>query len=262
MQSLAREHWGVFRDDLPDRAGSLAGRHTIASGCGEWAVDRWPDPRVGLAFAGGSLGFWGSPAALDPGELRAFVERKFSEDWERVLLDADGPFEPVVRRALRPLQRWERVCYELPGAASSVPEPRGLALRKLSAGDAGALASLSEPLRWIADPWDEPARLAGSGLAWGAFEGERLVSVAAVFLVGGRCEELGVVTELEFRERGASAACSARLISEVRARGRRAVWSTSTDNLASQRVAEKLGFRKQRDTFLLVAGEPMPVSGG
>ncbi len=60
-----------------------------------------------------------------------------------------------------------------------------------------------------------------------------------------------------FRGRGLSPACAARVIADIRARGRTPSWSTSRDNTASRRVAEKLGFARHRDDVLYVAGKPI-----
>jgi predicted GNAT family acetyltransferase len=95
-------------------------------------------------------------------------------------------------------------------------------------------------------------------MAWGAFVGERLVSVACIFFVGRQFEELGVVTEAEHRGRGLSLACAHGVCEEIRARGRRPSWTTSPDNAASKAVAERLGFSFRRRDVLYVAGIPIP----
>ena len=124
----------------------------------------------------------------------------------------------------------------------------------------GKTCGLAEGLRaidWISDTHDGPANLGESGRAIGAFLDDRLVSVAAVFYVGVSFEELGVVTEPDYRARGLSAACSAVLIEDVRARGRTPCWSTTPDNLASQRVAEKRGFEHESGQRHFLAGGPV-----
>ena len=52
--------------------------------------------------------------------------------------------------------------------------------------------------------------------------------------------------------------CAAGVARDVRARGRTPSWSTSPDNRASLRVAEKLGFRPVRDDCLWVTGQEIP----
>jgi predicted GNAT family acetyltransferase len=84
----------------------------------------------------------------------------------------------------------------------------------------------------------------------------RLVAVACSFFVGERFEDIGVVTESTHRGLGLSTACAAALCGDIRSRGRRPSWTTSTDNRPSLRVADKLGFVVQRhDRLLLVAEE-------
>ena len=72
-------------------------------------------------------------------------------------------------------------------------------------------------------------------------------------------EDIGVVTERDYRGQGLSAACAAALCDDIRARGRRPSWSTAPENHASLRVAEKLGFVVQRHDRLLVVGQNVPL---
>jgi predicted GNAT family acetyltransferase len=144
-----------------------------------------------------------------------------------------------------------------------LPEPPQAALadarvRRLTAADGYQLWGLSAESRWIAKAWGGPAGLVASGAAWGAFLDGRLVSVACTFFMGERYEEIGVVTEPEQRGQGQSVACTRALCQEIFERGRRPSWTTSPDNVASVRVAEKLGFRLQRHDRLYVVGIAIP----
>ena len=65
-------------------------------------------------------------------------------------------------------------------------------------------------------------------------------------------------SEREFRGRGLSTACASALCGDIIARGHTPSWSTSTDNVASIRVAEKLGFTLQRHDLLYLVGVPFP----
>jgi predicted GNAT family acetyltransferase len=86
-----------------------------------------------------------------------------------------------------------------------------------------------------------------------------LASVACTFFLGDAYEDLGVVTEPEYRALGLSTACCYELCLDIIARGRTPSWSTSTDNISSWRVAEKLGFVHQRDDWIYVVGREVPV---
>jgi RimJ/RimL family protein N-acetyltransferase len=232
---------------LPDRPGPQVGLHVLHTGRGEFFVDRWPRPRVVLVHAGLDYALVGDPAALTPVQLRLHVERG--------ALEAATPFDSVVRAAFPALEVWPRVIFERPAGplpAVAVPDAQ---LRRLERADARGLSELAPELRWIAAPWGGPLGLATSDYAWGAFADGRLVAVACSFHVGARYEDIGVVTEAAYRRRGLSTACTAALCGDIEGRDRRPSWSTSLDNLASQGVAQKLGFRLDRHDRLLL---PLP----
>ena len=68
-----------------------------------------------------------------------------------------------------------------------------------------------------------------------------------------------MVTEAAYRGQGLSMACADALCQDIERRGRHASWSTSPDNRASIRVAEKLGFRFEREDRLYVIGLDIPM---
>jgi hypothetical protein len=232
----------------PERPGPLVGPHVALTGNGAILADRWPAPRALLSLTADNLSLAGDPAALSPEQLRAQVTG---------FLDAPAAFAPLLRAAFPDLAVWERVIYEL-DAPSRPARPVDAVVRRLGVDDAGQLWALSRDSAWVAKTWGGPPGLAASGKAWGAFVAERLVSVACSFYVGRQFEELGVVTEPAHRGRGLNLACAHGLCGDIRARGRRPSWTTSPDNGASRRVAERLGFSFRRDDVLYVAGIPIP----
>ena len=235
-QLTTLEHWFV-----PDRPGPLVGPHVIRTGIGTCLVDRWPDPRALLVETAGNYSLAGDPAALAAADLRdvaGFVE-------------APPGFLPLLRATHPNLLLWDRVVHSLAGAARPAPAPRQL-VRRLGPGDAAGLDALGAETRWVSKTWGGPAGLAASGAAWGAFARDRLVSVACVFFVGDRYEEIGVGTEPGFRRRGLSTVCAAAVCADILGRGRVPSWTTSPDNTASLRVAAKLGFTVERPDRLYV----------
>ncbi|NUM49160.1 MAG: GNAT family N-acetyltransferase [Anaerolineales bacterium] len=233
---------------LPDRPGPLIGLHVIHTGHGHAWADRWPDPRVIITETAGNYSMSGDPNALPPDDLRPLISG---------FIEAPDAFVPLLRAAFPDLIRWPRVIYSLPGAPHFTT-PDGYTLRRLGAEDAGHLANLSEEVNWIYKTWYGAENMAASDHAWGAFADGQLVSVANSFFVGERYEDLGVVTEPGFRGRGLSVACAGALCADIIARGRMPSWGTSTDNLASMRVAEKVGFVLERWDVLYVANLQIP----
>lgn len=250
MLRLTPDQVAALRDwFLPERPGPLVGLHVLQTGHGRFLADRWPDPEVLLAESGGNYALVGDPAPLDPADLVGCVAG---------FVDAPERFVPRLQAAFPDLVVWERVILALPGRPPGASGHHQL-VRRLDAADADHLRGFTPESAWISKTWGGPAGLAASGHAWGAFVEGRLASVACSFFVGARYEDIGVVTEPEFRGLGLSAACAGALCVDIQARGRTPSWTTSPDNLASLRVAEKLGFALQRHDRLYVVGIPVPA---
>ena len=220
----------------------------MRTGHGRCLVDRWPNPRTVLAEVADNVSLRGDPGCLSDLDepMTGFVE-------------APESFLPVLRERDPDLCIWDRVIFDLPGALPRLPQPAAT-VRRLAAADADTVAGLAEDIRWIAATLGGPAGLARSELAWGAFDQGRLVSVAVPFYLGEHYEDVGVVTEQAFRRRGLSTACAAAVAADVRARGRRATWTTSPDNTGSLSVAARLGFRLVRKDVLYLLRTPIPTS--
>ncbi len=219
--------------------------HTSNGAC---FADRWPNPRAVLVAVDGNLALLGEPDALVATDLQARMVG---------FVDTTPAFEPVLREAFRSLAVWQRIILELRDRAPVV-HSGAASVRRLVASDAYQVWGLSPEMAWISDAWGGPAGLAAGGFAWGAFVGARLVAVACSFFVGLRYEDVGVVTEPMHSNQGLGTACAAALCADIQARGRQPSWSTSPDNYASLRVAEKLGFVVHRRDRLLVVGRPVP----
>ena len=233
----------------PDRPGPLVGLHVLHSGHGACFVDRWPEPLAVLSVAGPNYSLQGDPGAFTAQELRPLIEG---------MVDAPPEFEPLLEAVAPDLGHWPRIISRLPAAPLAVTVDAQL--RRLSSADAFRVYSLTNANLWIAETWGGATGLCAGGLAFGAFVEGRLASIACSFYVGDRFEDIGVVTEPSFRGRGLSVACSAALCGDIRSRGRTPSWSTSPDNLASLRVAEKLGFQHDRNDVLYVVGDEVPES--
>lgn len=236
---------------VPERPGPLTHPHLVATGVGRCRVDRLADPRLVHSEVSGNHALRGDPdvveeafvAAGRAGELTGFVE-------------APAPFLPALRAVDPDVGVWDRIVAALPDTADAVGPP--VPVRRLGAGDAGALAALDPALVWISDTWGGPAGLAAAGRAWAAFDGAALASVAVPFWVGEAHEDIGVVTEAAHRGRGLSTACAAAVVADIRARGHRPTWTTSPDNTGSRAVADRLGFVRVREDVLYAVRTPIP----
>jgi GNAT superfamily N-acetyltransferase len=245
---LTREKAASLHDwFLPERPGPLIGLHVLYTGHGSINADRWPHPRAIFADTASNCSLTGNPAALMPADLQGITG----------MIEAPSSFVPLLQAAFSDLRLWQRVTFSLPGEPQFAL-PNEYEVRRLTAVDTTHLQSLSSASSWIAKTWGGAAGLAASEMAWGALANGRLVAASCTFFLGEQYEEIGVVTEPEHRGRGLSVACAGALCQDIRVRGRIPSWTTSPDNIASIRVAQKLGFRHERDDCLYVAGVSIP----
>jgi len=233
----------------PERPGYLVGSHILSTGYGRAWADRFPNSRALLAEVAGNYQFYGEPAAFTPEELAPLLKG---------FIDCPPEFGPLLHAACPDLVSWERVVYQLEDLRP-VSTPAGVEVRRLAEADAPELAGLSPESAWLIKTWGGAVGMANSGTAWGAFVEGKLTSLACPFFMGMQYEDLGVATELPYRGRGLSAACTYMLTQDVLRRGKRVSWNTSTDNVASIRLAEKVGFRFARTDRLFVTGVEIPI---
>jgi RimJ/RimL family protein N-acetyltransferase len=249
MIPLTRDQAALLRHWLlPEVPGPIVGLHVLNTGNGNVSVDRWPNPKVLLAEAGGNYQLLGDPSSVAPRDLAGAIAG---------FVAAAPNWQAPLRQAFPSLGVWQRVMLELPQRPDQTAEAP-MTVRRIVPADARDLERLSQDTRWISATWGGPRGLAASGRAWGAFGGNRLVSVACPFLVGDRYEDIGVATEAAFRGRGLVVACAAKVCVDIQAQGHIPTWTTSPDNTASLRVAQKLGFVEVRRDVLYAAGVAIP----
>jgi RimJ/RimL family protein N-acetyltransferase len=232
---------------LPERPGPLIGLHIIQTGHGICLVDRWPAPQAVLVESAGHYTLLGDAEVLAPEDVQPHIKG---------FVETSEAFLPLLKAAFPDLRVWQRVVFEQP-AAPNLDMAGDYVVRRLEPSDCYHLQGPSE-MAWISKTWGGPAGLTTSGLGWGAFVAGQLASVACTFFLGERYEEVGVVTEPAFRGSRLSTACVKALCRDIHARGHTPGWSTSPDNTASVRLAEKLGFAFHRHDRLYVVGVPIP----
>lgn len=232
----------------PERPGPLVFEHVAHTGHGRVRVDRWPDPRVVVAELPGNLSMRGDPEHLplkELAELSGFV-------------DAPPEWLPALRASDPATAEWGRLIAVLPDTAT-VPPPAP-DVRLLTQDDASAFAGLSAQSAWIAETWGGVSGMLTARIARGVLVDGQVAALAVPFYLGGKYEDIGVVTEPAHRRRGLSTACSAALIADIRSRGHVPTWSTSPDNTGSRGVAARLGFVHERDDVLYALRTPIPTS--
>jgi RimJ/RimL family protein N-acetyltransferase len=254
MIEISRAQLDMLADwFMPEVPGPLIASHVLHTGQGRAWTDRWPDVRAVVVETNYNYMMVGDPATLDPHELDRHVAG---------FVAAPPQFLPLLEETFSTLHKWPRVIGLLSSdpIEPSQPAADDIEFRRFSAGDGDDLEMLSAESIWVAQTWGSGRELARSGYGWGAWVGGTLVSVACTFFLGNSYEDIGVITEPGYRRMGLNTRCVYELCLDIIARRRRPTWTTSTDNLASWRVAQKLGFTHQRNDWLYVVNAPVPGS--
>lgn len=104
---------------------------------------------------------------------------------------------------------------------------------------------------WIREYFEDMVK---EGACAGVFEDGRLVSCTdapGMPYMAEQVHEIGINTLPEYRKKGYAQAACAQCLQNILEKGKCPLWSTGSDNAASQRVAAKLGFVKYADVLTI-----------
>jgi hypothetical protein len=220
--------------------------------------------RCRAAIAGDLPGF--SAAAVNseflPGELFGFGTDMRAlvglldhvGPWHCVLVDAAhaaSVADLATRATGRSAQLWEDLHYVL-GAPPNLIHHRDV--RRLKADEADLLVAAVDGAGVDGQRWYAERALAEGIVAAGIIDG-RVVSTAICYAQTPLHGDIAVNTSAAYRGQGLAAAAAGIVATELIHTGKRPVWSTRQDNLASQRVAVKLGFRQVETLVYVVRGD-------
>lgn len=239
---------------LPETPGPFVGAHVLNTGYGSAWVDRWPEPQVVAVETNDNFILMGNPNALSVEALRHTVAG---------FVAAPLAFVPLLEETFPTMERWPRIIGQL--VAPPIAPPLNMRttayetveVHRFARRDAEDLEAISAESTWVTQTWGGGRALAKSGYGWGAWVDGELAAVACTFFLGNAHEDIGVATEAGYRGLGLSTACCYALCQDIIARRRTPTWATSPANIASWRVAEKLGFERVRDDWLYVVGRPV-----
>lgn len=215
--------------------------HLLRRGLCRAVVDGPPErPRAAIvqahALPAEPTGFGDDPASL--WRLLGMLD-----GWEylNVSLDAGQPLAALAEtKTGRPNPRYEEIYFTLDRPAPVAPHP---AVRRLTAADIPMMEAATAALGMGDWRYGHAAAPIADGFAAGAVIADTLVTVAFTAAHGERYADIGIATREAWRNRGLATAAAALVCADIQAAGLIPVWGTGWDNLASQRVAAKLGFR-------------------
>lgn len=115
-------------------------------------------------------------------------------------------------------------------------------VRLLSISDTNLI--LNAPKQLQGAGFANPQEMLIQGVVAGAIVDNQLVAIAHTSAISNKFSDVGVYTAQDHRGKGYSTAAATLVIEKLQARNLIPVWSTGEDNLASQKVAQKIGFTK------------------
>ncbi len=151
------------------------------------------------------------------------------------------PLRALMLTAYPSVRVYGDVYYTLAGDQAAVPVPE-IETRLMLPGDP-LLESGDAMLQTTA--WPTTRHMLTEGAFAVGIDGGRVVATAHITAVSARYADVGVFTLPDYRGRGLSTYAASLVMREAIRRGLTPAWSTGEDNVASQRVAEKLGLSRE-----------------
>ena len=99
--------------------------------------------------------------------------------------------------------------------------------------------------------WESNEAFLDKGLGYVAVDGDRVAAVAFSSAVSSGEIDIGVETDPDYQRRGLSAKLSLKMCEEIIAMGKKPVWAHAAANVASGKTAERAGFLKTKDNYVI-----------
>jgi len=238
---MPNENFGVLQPFLPDTPWTTMMFHVLQQRCGEAYVDSPESPRNIVVTATGDgtpecpdLAYlFGMPSADGIQEYVAGVKRHTEFVCDKEMYPVIEQHHPA-NRACKTVVAW----YDYLDVEMDYPHQPGL--RRLRSSDA-ALAQRILPPRDFRTFADAKALIMAGG-AYGAFDGDDLVSVAYTPDHSVKFERVAVYTHQAHRRKGLGFAAAAKLLNNSATRGRIPCALIPEDRGAGWALAQKLGF--------------------
>jgi GNAT superfamily N-acetyltransferase len=249
VRQLAPAEFALLADALGDHAETLQSVHMLRRGlCRAYVAG---DPHQPAASIVQSQDWPEEPTGFGVGADLLWTLLQRVEGWTCILVDS--ACAPALGRILaaelnRPVRTLDDVTHLL---TRPVPDYDHPAVRRLTLADLDLLAAA--PLELRSGLWAGPRQMIEEGAVACALVGGQIVATALVTALGPRYAEVGVFTSEDHRRRGYATAAASLVARAIQQTGRIPVWGAGAHNVASLRLARKLGFVEvSRRTYLIL----------
>lgn len=249
FRSLTPEKMLRLADALPEDVETMTGIHRLRRGIASaWIAGAPEEPRAAVVQ---SRFLVEEPALYGGDPELGWALLKQVPGWQAV--NAERSVAPALAALIetdtgQACSLRDEYYYTLEQPIVSFRDPQ---VRLLTLADLAMVEAATEPLTMDGWRFGSAEALLTDGLLAGAVVDGALVAVAFSAAATPRFIEVGIKTHEAWRGRGFSTAAASLVCDAIQAAGKTPVWSTEEDNIASQRVGEKLGFREvSRRTYV------------
>ena len=248
MTKLTSQECLVLADVIGDTPMTVISTSRLKQGmCDAYVAGTLPDVTASLVFdaycADEPCGFGTDADAL-------WQLLKATDGWGCINVDTPcaAPLGALIETDMgTPIRYYGDVCHAL---LEPVHHYSNEAVRLLTLEDVPRLAKAPAEVR--GNGYKSHAAMVTDGIAAGAVVDDNIVAIAHTYAETDLHADIGVSTLEPWREKGFSTAAASLVAQEIQARGKVPAWSCGEDNLASLRVAEKLGFTEVgRRTYVI-----------
>lgn len=173
------------------------------------------------------------------------------QGWTCIIVDSEcaPPLGTIIEAQMGTAVRYlDDISYLLTGPVKVYRED---AVRRLTLTDLELLEST--PLELRAGLWKNPRDLLTEGIIACALVSGQIVATALVTAYTDTYAEIGVYTRQDHRGRGYATAAASLVAQAIQENGSIPMWATGSHNVASNRVAQKLGFVEvSRRTYVIL----------
>jgi len=238
----------VLADTLGDSPETVIPTHQLRRGiCTAWTAG---DPAEGVAAIVQATDLPDEPTGFghDAEALASLLP--LAEGWKcfNVPTACARAVAEIMHRDLGVAVRfYDDIYYVLRQPARVIRHPD---VRLLTGADEMLLRSAPPELRGCG--FESPAQMLIEGVVAGAIADDQLVAIGHTSALSTRYADVGVYTLKNYRQRSYAVAVASIVAKAVRQQGRQPVWSTGEDNVASHRIAARLGFEEvSRRVYLI-----------
>jgi hypothetical protein len=248
----------VLRDVIGDKPETVIWTHVLRRGnCNVYVAGDLPQYQAAIVQA---LNVSAEPTGFGVDADSIWDLLEYVKGWSCILVDrkcAASLGKIIHEHTGSRIRFLTDINYQLPGSPPDFSNP---VVRRLTVSDLELLESAPPELR--GSLWENTRTLLTEGIVAGAIIDGRIVATAVVSSFSDRYADIGINTLPGFRRRGFAIDAASIIAGAVQEIDKTPVWSTGETNIASRRIAEKLGFVEVlRRAYVMLESSPSFVNG-